>query len=163
MEAVYERTAADIMTKDVLAVRADWSIERLADFLVEHHISGAPVLAEGGYVLIGAVSMTDLVRFSSLPQREPSSHRASSYYLESSELLYADEELESFRVDEDSSTLVRDIMTPAIFSVKEQATLSEVAATMVRGRIHRVFVTQKGRLVGVISALDILKAIVQDV
>jgi CBS domain-containing protein len=51
---------------------------------------------------------------------------------------------------------VGDIMTPLVFSVAEDATVQEVAAAMITGRIHRVFVTRAGALVGIISAMDLL-------
>ncbi len=54
---------------------------------------------------------------------------------------------------------VRDIMTPTIFRVDENATVQQVAGTMIRGRIHRVFVTQEEKGVGIISAADMLRVI----
>lgn len=159
--AVAKPTARDLMTPKVLAAHADWSLERLAEFLIENNISGAPVLSDSGFLLVGAVSMSDLVRYESLPQREPQHHRGSSFYMESTEMHYAEEELASFQLSDPSRATVRDIMTPVIFSVKEETPLLEVARTMVHGRIHRVFVTRDGRLVGVISALDVLRAVVE--
>ena len=60
-----ELTAKDVMTREVLAVGADWPLERLADFPVENSISGAPVTSEDGR-LLGVVSVTDIVRHTSL-------------------------------------------------------------------------------------------------
>ena len=54
---------------------------------------------------------------------------------------------------------VQDIMTPTVFSVDEEAALQHVADAMIRGRIHRVFVTRQKKLVGIITALDMLKII----
>jgi CBS domain-containing protein len=50
-------------------------------------------------------------------------------------------------------------MTPTIFRVNENATVQQVADTMIRGRIHRVFVTQEEKVVGIISAADMLRVI----
>jgi len=58
--------AKDIMNPDVLSVGPDWSIGQLADFLCTNSISGAPVISENNK-LIGVVSMTDLVRHTSMP------------------------------------------------------------------------------------------------
>ena len=55
---------------------------------------------------------------------------------------------------------VDDIMTPMIFDVPLMATPREIAETMLRGHIHRVFVTEEGMVIGVISALDMLRALV---
>jgi CBS domain-containing protein len=54
---------------------------------------------------------------------------------------------------------VRDIMTPMIFSVSEDTSVQEVAETMLKGRIHRVFVTRDNKLAGIVTALDMLKVI----
>jgi predicted transcriptional regulator len=56
------------MTTEVLAVEADWSIERLSEFLIENSISGAPVQSKEGN-LIGVVSLTDIVQYDTLPEK----------------------------------------------------------------------------------------------
>ena len=58
-QAMTDTTAQDVMTRDVLTARADWSIDRLADFFIDKSISGAPVLEPDGS-LVGVVSSTDL-------------------------------------------------------------------------------------------------------
>ena len=55
---------------------------------------------------------------------------------------------------------VGNIMTPMIFDVPLMATPREIAETMLRDHIHRVFVTEEGMVIGVISALDMLRALV---
>src|ERR1700709_1866626 len=52
-------TAADVMNPRVLAASADWTLPELADFLVEHEISGAPVVDATGR-LLGVASVTDI-------------------------------------------------------------------------------------------------------
>ena len=148
-------TAKDVMTPNVLPARADWPIERLAEFLIENDISGAPVTSEYG-TLVGVVSLTDIVRHDSLHQREPQDERTHAFYLPVLEGQYAEEEMDTFRFEEGSEVTVRDIMTPMIFQVDENTPVQEVADKMIRGRIHRVFVTQKDNVVGIITALGLL-------
>ena len=50
-------------------------------------------------------------------------------------------------------------MTPMLFEVPETATVQEIADMMVRGGIHRVLVTSRKKLIGIVSALDILKVV----
>jgi CBS domain-containing protein len=50
-------------------------------------------------------------------------------------------------------------MTPTIFRVDEDETVQRVADTMIRGHIHRVFVTQEEKVIGIISAADMLEVI----
>jgi CBS domain-containing protein len=55
---------------------------------------------------------------------------------------------------------VADVMTPMVFEVDASATVSAIAESMVRGRVHRVFVVEHGKVVGVVSALDLLQLLV---
>jgi CBS domain-containing protein len=151
-------TAKDIMNRDVFTVRADWMVDQLADFLIENSISGAPVVSENGK-LIGVVSLTDIVRYKSIPMNNPQPNMPHEYYLHAPERLYSAEEIESFRIEAESLVTVRDIMTPMTFNVTEGTSLKRVADSMIRGRIHRVFVTKKEVLVGIITSMDMLKVI----
>jgi CBS domain-containing protein len=143
------------MTRGVLTVDADWSVSELATFLEDHAISGAPVVdAEGA--LLGVVSVTDIARRGAIA--ESSDAETHAFYHHGVERVVAREEAARFRVVDDASK-VREIMTPMIFSVDATASVEEVADAMIRGRIHRLFVMEDGRLVGVISSLDLLSLI----
>lgn len=142
------------MTPNVLAVGADWPLDRLVEFLTTKSISGAPVVSETN-TLVGVVSLTDVARNGSLTDRE-TSPEVPSFYLRGLEKFVAREELKGFSVAGEARTLVRDVMTPMVFSVDEAAPVQEVAAAMITGRIHRVFVTREGRMVGIISSMDLL-------
>ena len=50
-------------------------------------------------------------------------------------------------------------MTPLVFEVPPDATIHQVADIMARGRIHRVFVSTHGKLVGVVAALDLVRVL----
>ena len=150
--------AKDIMNRDVLSVGMDWSVEQLANYLIENGISGAPVTSEDGK-LLGVVSMTDIVRYRSMPITDASKNDLHEYYTYTPEYHYSPAEIESFRVDAQSLVTVQDIMTPMTFNVSEDTTLQKAADAMFRGRIHRVFVTRNGVLVGIITTMDILAAI----
>jgi len=151
-------TAKDIMTRNLLEAKGHWSLSRLAEFFVEHSISGAPVTSEEGE-LIGVVSLTDLIVHDTLPQNDSQSHLPHEYYLHGLERRYAIEELSSFQVQEEPVVTVDAIMTPTIFKVDEDATVQEVAAAMIKNRIHRVFVAHQEKLVGIITSVDMLKVI----
>ena len=151
-------TAKDVMNKDVLSVGMDWSIEYLTDFLVENGISGAPVTSEDGK-LVGVVSLTDIVRHSSLPGNTSQLNSPYDYYRHGLEHHYATEDIRSLNIGTEALDTVRDIMTPMVFDVTEDMKVKQVADTMIRGRIHRVFVTRKEKLTGVITTVDMLKVI----
>jgi CBS domain-containing protein len=65
-------------------------------------------------------------------------------------------------VEPGSGLVVRDIMTPATFTVRPDATLREAARFLVRGGIHRALVLDGKQLVGIVSAFDIVRALAQD-
>lgn len=147
------------MTRGVRNARADWTIEELRNFLVEHSISGAPVCDQRGK-LVGVVSSTDVLRFASdVSSASEASQGHDSLYAFSLERPLSGQELRSMHVEGASSTKVRDIMTPLVFEVAPDATLHAVADMMVRGRIHRVFVSHRGRIEGVVSALDLVRVL----
>ncbi len=157
MSAVIETTVSSIMQREVLSVGENWSLNDLSSFLSDKQISGAPVTSETGG-LVGVVSLTDIVRHSSMPENQSQEqHYTHEYYLHSLELQVAQEEATAYYVEEESKTRVKDIMTPMIFQVRENASIEEAADTMVKGRIHRLFVTGDKGLVGVVTALDMLK------
>jgi len=150
--------AKDVMNRNVLSVGMDWSIEQLSDYLIENCISGAPVTSEEGK-LLGVVSMTDIVRYRSMPITDARKDYPHEYYIYTPEYRYSPAEIESFRIESESLVTVQDIMTPMIFNVSEDTTLQKVADAMLRGRIHRVFVTRDGVLAGIITTMDILAAV----
>lgn len=148
------KLARDVMTTDVKTVGDDWSLEQLARFLVDRSISGAPVVTDEGK-LVGVVSLTDLARAEA--EREAPPPEEHDFYARSFEAAVSPDEVGDVKFVRESGRRVRDVMTPALFDVKPDTPVSEVADMMVRGRIHRVFVTEKKTVVGVISALDLLK------
>jgi len=149
-------TAKDVMTRNVVVVHAGARLAELAGILMSNMITGAPVVDDGGK-LVGVVSATDVVRGAAL---EASSVRQeSTYYLHGWEGEIDAEELRAFRVVEGAGMLVRDIMTPVIFSVSESASMAEMADAMIGGRIHRLIVTRDDRVVGIVTTLDMLRAI----
>jgi len=157
-EEVREITASDVMRSEVLAAEADWSLDILAEFLIDNSISGAPVTAADGE-LVGVVSMTDIVRQNRMSDSSSDTDTTHDVYLYELERHMSQEEIRVFHTQYESPVLVRDIMTPMIFRVSEDTSIQEVAETMLKGGIHRVFVTRGKKLIGIVTALDMLKVI----
>ena len=153
-----EFTVNNVMQREVLAVDADWPLDKLAVFLTDNSISGAPVTdAEGE--LVGVVSLTDLVRHNSMTDKDTDANNTHDVYLYELERHVSNEELRIFHAQYESPVQVREIMTPMIFKVSEEDSVKDVAETMLKGRIHRVFVTREGKLNGIVTALDMLQVI----
>lgn len=172
-----------IMQEDVTTVRPGLSVHDLARVLSDEGISGVPVVAVDGR-LLGVVSASDVVRTAA---EVPPLTDASIAWLPSTPTAgwpgipedEADEELPVFGdfflpegkplvvsgLDDDlgagqlEELCVADIMTTVPFTVEPTVTVRELAGYLRRGRIHRALVTEEGRLVGIVTTMDILGAI----
>lgn len=148
----------EVMSRDVIMVRDDMTLQEVATFLTENQISGAPVEDAEGRV-VGVVSLADVARATSEQPRlegRPGTERPQvpDFYLRGWGRL-AVEEVESFQVEE-PGLLVSEIMTPRVHSVEEGTPVSEAARMMREAHIHRVLVTRSGRVVGIVTTSDLL-------
>lgn len=140
----------DIMTKDVVAVKKALKIKELARLLIEKQISGVPVVDEENRV-IGIVTEADIIF-----QAEGRRHRGLREFLR---------EIIGEPVPKDirgpiSELLVQDIMSQPVISASPDMDIRNVAAIFEERRIKRLpVVDPEGRLVGIISRQDILRAI----
>jgi predicted transcriptional regulator len=149
-------TAKHVMNVKVLVAESGWSVSHLADFFMENCISGAPVQSSKGKP-IGVVSLTDIVHHETQPEKDRDWPH--DYYLHALERQYAREEATCFQIETESLSRVRDIMTPVIFQVTEDTPVQQVADMMIKNHIHRVIVLRDEKIVGIISAPDMLKII----
>jgi CBS domain-containing protein len=149
-------SVAEIMSPHVLTVGEGWTLRELCNFLMDNHISGAPVVSREGE-MVGVVSETDIVRYDSTEEYVPEPEYLHDYYMHSLERRVTPEGLGGFHLDDTNTTLVRDIMTPMVFQVPEATLVQQAAAEMVRGRIHRLFISRGKETVGVVSALDLVR------
>ncbi len=142
------------MTRNIITVRDDATLSELVATLTEHMITGAPVVDENGK-LVGVVSTTDVALHSATRTSNVRRDRPPDFYLRGWEP--AEDEFRTFSIEEDTDQVVRDIMTPVIFSVSENAQFQEMADTMVGGRVHRLIVTDGDRVLGIVTTLDLLR------
>ena len=145
--------AKQIMRRKVITVRPDDTVADMARLFLDRHITGAPVVGEGGQ-LLGVVSQTDLAR------RERASARAEreahAYYRRTEDHDAAMSVLPAAP----HFNHVIDIMTPAVLSADEATPALDLAKTMLRRRIHRILITRKGKLCGIVTSMDLLRAFV---
>jgi CBS domain-containing protein len=150
-----ELTAADVMNTQVLAVRPEATVHELAEFLTEHQISGAPVLDRHGR-LVGVVSETDIMESETERAEMVRDRSDPEFDLRGWEDRANPDEIRELHVESDT-LCVRDIMTPAAYTVPHDTPVSRLAQTMIAGRIHRLLVTREARVVGIVTSLDLLK------
>jgi CBS domain-containing protein len=172
-------TVRDIMSPAVVTVSPGATVRQLARVLADGEISGVPVVNEEG-TLVGVVSATDVVRFaaddtdvhvtgSALPADraevpnpnfdEDPDPDPYGFFLPEDSPFAGEELLDLFTESGLDEFSVSDIMTPVTFSVDPDDTVEELADFLVRGRIHRAVVTQDGRLLGIVTSGDVLRAV----
>lgn len=155
-----ELKAKDVMTTRVVTVREELTLAELADVLIENEISGAPVVDEHGQ-LSGVVSVQDLVRQTSAEGDLAAETGSPEFFVRGWEEQYSPDDIRRLQVRK-SDVTVRDVMTPAVFTVSEEDLIDDVAQTLVQAHIHRVLVTRDSLLVGIISSLDLLRAYLEE-
>ncbi len=146
--------AGQVMTESVQVVNADWAVSKLAEFFLDKGISGAPVVTADGD-LVGVVSVTDIVRHSTQQLDEPD--QTNDYYQGILRSKLSADDMLGMHLNASEDFRVTDIMTSMVFQVEANTPVAEIAETMTRGRIHRLFVTRNNQLVGIVTALDLIK------
>lgn len=144
-----------VMNPHVIAVRVDLPVRELAAFLSENQITGAPVLDRDGH-LVGVVSLADIAESDGEQGALVGESADPRRVVRGWEDKANPDEIRQLHV-ENEGPLVRDIMTPTVYTIPEDTPVSRVARTMIAGRIHRLFVTQGKRVVGIVTSLDLLK------
>lgn len=147
---------AEVMTANVVCVREDLSTEALTSLLLERGISGAPVVDAAGRP-VGVVTKTDLLRMArdqgETHETERPLIRAGGYEVELGP---------GFHVERIARTVVGEIMMPVTFTLQETAPVSRAAALMVVEGVHRIpVVSEAGKVVGILSTLDVLRWLAQ--
>jgi len=146
--------ARDVMTSEVVSVPPDMPVREIARALLEHRISAAPVVDDAG-IVIGMVSEGDLVGRS---EAERAARRDWWLTLLAEGEPLNPEFLAALRRDDRTA---RDVMSAPVISVGEDAELADIAALLSQYRVKRVPVVRDGRLVGIVSRADLLRAMVQ--
>lgn len=143
--------ARDVMTKDVVTVGPDTTVGDIAALLVTHRIGAVPVVS-GDRKLIGIVSQTDLVHRS-----ETGTEKRRKWWLEA----FADPDAKAREYVKSHGHKAQEVMTRLIVSVSEGASLAEVADVLDTHRIRQVPVVSDGRLAGMISRADLVRALAE--
>jgi CBS domain-containing protein len=142
--------ARDLMTPDVVTVPPETPVLAVARLLADRGISAAPVVDAQGQV-VGVVTEADLIRRLAGEEDRPAGWLAS---------LFSNQERDAERYARTHGVTARDLMTAQLVAVDPDALASHVAHLMEERGIRRVLVTQEGRLKGIVSRADLLRALV---
>jgi CBS domain-containing protein len=143
-------TARDLMTPDVVTVPPETPVVAVARLLAERGISAVPVLDKAGKVL-GIVTEADLVRRLAGEEDRPQGWLRS---------LFADPGAQAERYARTHGGTAEEIMTESLVAVAEGDGAAHIAHLMEEHGIRRVLVLQDGKLRGLVSRADLLRALV---
>ncbi|MGF9691342.1 CBS domain-containing protein [Rhizobium sp. 0TCS1.26] len=138
----------DFMTARPVYVSPDTSIKHAIQLMLDHNVSGLPVIGDDDHV-VGMLTESDLLSRSvfNAGRQSPPDNPDNAFF-------------ENYI--RTHGTTVSDCMTREVISVSPQQSLADVAALARTHGIKRLPVLQSGKLVGIISRRDILRAITAD-
>jgi len=136
----------DLMTPDVITISSDASLKEAARRMIEAGVSGLVVTDEAGMVE-GVITEADFVKSEAGRRAEKRAHLLRWFTRE--------EEAPS------GEQLVGDVMTSDVISLPPEADHVEAARLMQESAIKRVPIVSDGRLIGIISRSDILRAFIR--
>lgn len=126
----------DIMQTKLQTVAPDVPVLEAVTTMAEQHMSALPVL-DIHRNIIGVISTTDVLE----AEAEADDAEARAKLFESSN--------------------VSDLMTAKVRTIESSASISEAAQQMLHLEVHRLFVVEDGKLVGVVSQTDIVRAVAE--
>lgn len=125
---------SEAMWTELKAVAPEHTLSAAVTTMTDAHVSALPVVDATGR-LVGVLSTTDIL------QAEADCGGPDD------RILLFDE------------TTAGDLMTPRPATISPQADVKEAAQQMLYLEVHRLFVVEDGRLIGVISQSDIVRAV----
>jgi CBS domain-containing protein len=143
--------AKDIMTKEVVTVKSETTMEELARLLMKQQISGMPVIDDNGK-LLGVVTENDLI------SKNSRLHIPTILRLFDAYIPLGTSKMES-DIKKMAASTVGEICTKEVTTVDEEASVEYIATIMTEKRIHLLPVLREGKLVGVIGKKDLIKGL----
>ncbi len=146
-----DKPVSDVMTRKVITLTETMSVEEAWKQMLKHLLKALPVLDARGEV-VGLLTDEDLLERAGLQQHLSIAERLDEQMLEA--------ELTVLRR---SQLKVKDVMTSPAITIREEEALGVAAARMAEHGIKRLPVLDKnGKLIGVLSRVDVLKQVVTE-
>lgn len=143
--------ATEVMTKAVVTVHPDTCVKEVASLMTTHHVGGLPVIDDAGK-LVGIVSETDL-----LHRAELGTERQRKWWLKA----FTNADTLARDYAQSHAAKVSDIMTRDVVTVTPDVRLADLADLLEKRKLKRVPVVADGKLVGMITRSDLVRALVK--
>jgi CBS domain-containing protein len=148
----------DVMSKNVITISPEESINDAIEKMAKNNISGLIVVDNNK--VVGVISESDVLKVlgSEFPEIKASANLTFSI------LLLLEGGVKMIREMKKIGKLkVKDVMSKKVFFVKPEDTILEAARIMSKKDVRRLpVIDEDGKLVGVISRTDILRALVKE-
>ncbi|HKQ61224.1 MAG TPA: CBS domain-containing protein [Candidatus Polarisedimenticolaceae bacterium] len=141
-----------VMTRGPIVIRRQQDVHELEKLLLQRRIHGVPVVDEDDR-LVGVASQTDLLEW-----HFDAAVDGASFFSDAA----ADQAAarRGLRLCDFRSASVEEVMSPVVHCIEASRPVEEAASAMIRNQIHRlVVVDEGGRVIGVISAIDLLRLV----
>jgi CBS domain-containing protein len=151
------QTVRDIMDTDVPKVTVVDSVERVLHVLRDHELPGVPVVNEGGRC-VGIITEADLI----LSDEDDDLHLPHYFQLFGGVVFLESMSHFEERVRKAFAATAEDMMTPDPVTIEPTATVRQAARVIARKKHNRLPVVEHGRLVGVVTRVDVLDALTSE-
>lgn len=141
----------DVMTSEVVTVRLDMSVHKLAELFIEKDISGAPVVDDADKFL--GIVQEEGVMFQDKKVHLPTFIHILGGFLALGVKRF-EEEMRKI-----TATKVSDIIEKDVITVLVDTSIEDLATTMIEKNVSYCPVLKNEKLVGVVTKKDIVRSI----
>ncbi len=143
--------ARDIMTRDVVTVLSETTVEELGRIFSEKAVSGAPVVNAAGNI-VGIVTENDLI------SKNSRLHIPTILRLFDAFIPLGTSKLE-LEIKKMTASTVGEVCTRKVVTIDEETGIDEIATIMSEKRIHLLPVISQGKIVGIVGKKDLIRGI----
>lgn len=153
------RTAADIMSRDVVTVSPNDTLQDALTLLVENHVTGLPVINQQDRC-VAVISMTDILDYEREHAGDSGDGMGRCFDAETGR--WEEVGLMDFALERTGQVAVAEVMSQDLIFVKPNVSIEEVAESMMKAQVHRILVMDDEQfLCGIISSFDFVKMIAE--
>jgi CBS domain-containing protein len=150
-------TVRDIMETGVATVHPEDTIEAVLRTMREHELPGIPVVNDG-MRCVGIITESDLI----MAGEEEDLHLPHYFELFGGIVFLESTKKFEERLRKATASMARDLMTEDPLTISPDARVQDAARTIARSKHNRLPVVEHGRLVGVVTRVDVLDALIAD-
>lgn len=143
--------AKDIMTKDVVAVSPETTVEELGRIFMEKGVSGAPVVDSDGKI-VGIITENDLI------SKNSRLHIPTILRLFDAFIPLGTSKLE-LEIKKMTASTVGEVCIKKVVTIDEETGIDEIATIMDEKKIHLLPVLKEGNVVGIVGKKDLIRGL----